>query len=141
MLYQKLARAAAKQAAAANSEDETAGLLKEAPGNGPSGTEETRTDEVILASVVKIFINTLSRSLDQMNIDDDGDKDSMIPKDLHFHKKVKVAHDHSGCAPHGPQGCADPSLAVSLFLHIPRQFTENLFPGCSLQTCDQERET
>ncbi|KAJ7909264.1 hypothetical protein B0H13DRAFT_2330562 [Mycena leptocephala] len=69
----KLARAAAKQAAAANSEDETAGLLKEAP-----------------ASVVKIFINTLSRSLDQMNIDDDGDKDSMIPKDLHFHKKVKL---------------------------------------------------
>ncbi|KAJ7912137.1 hypothetical protein B0H13DRAFT_2327730 [Mycena leptocephala] len=94
----KLARAAAKQAAAANSEDETAGLLKEAP-----------------ASVVKIFINTLSRSLDQMNIDDDGDKDSMIPKDLHFHKKVKVAHDHSGCAPHGPQGCADPSLAGAPF--------------------------
>ncbi|KAJ7838573.1 hypothetical protein B0H13DRAFT_2367311 [Mycena leptocephala] len=94
----KLARAAAKQAAAANSEDETAGLFKEAP-----------------ASVVKIFINTLSRSLDQMNIDDDGDKDSMIPKDLHFHKKVKVAHDHSGCTPHGPQGCADPSLAGAPF--------------------------
>lgn len=102
LLFQK---SAAKAKAPVDSDEEVANTVNfraHTGGNGSSTIDDASTDtRVIPAPIVKIVIQTLSNSLGQMQVDDDGDR--TIPRDLHF-KKHRATEGASVSCHHCPSG-------------------------------------